>query len=143
MQENSSTRGERNNNPMNIRVSAIPWTGKTHPNADGAFEQFDCVENGIRAGAKILHSYFEMDGLSTIDEIIARWAPSIENNSAAYADDVSKRTGYDQAESLNMLDPAVMGSLVTAIIFHENGRVMCSTAQIQDGVSRALAPLTT
>jgi hypothetical protein len=132
------TRGERLNNPGNIKISTLPWVGKISPSSDATFEEFDIPENGMRAIAKIIINYFRLYGLSTLQEIIGRWAPSSENDTSAYISDVAKCTGYDQGESLNILDPDVLASLVTAIIHHENGEVIYSVQQIADGVNRAL-----
>ena len=50
-----ATRGIRNNNPGNIRVSKDQWEGMTGD--DGAFVIFDSPESGVRALAKNLQSY--------------------------------------------------------------------------------------
>lgn len=68
------------NNPMNIRAnSANNWKGKTTENG-AAFESFDTIHNGIRAGIKTLKTYFEKHGLTTVREIITRFAPPEDSN---------------------------------------------------------------
>src|SRR5580700_11896111 len=104
MADPRETRGYKLNNPLNIRISDNPWQGKVTPSSDPDFEEFDTPENGIRAAAKIIAGYYKMHGISTLDEIIARWAPATENNCVAYCNTVAQRTGYDPADSLNILD---------------------------------------
>lgn len=133
------TRGERNNNPCNIRTSKIEWSGKIWPSQDADFEQFDTSLNGIRAGGKIVSNYYKLDGLSTVQEIISRWAPGIENDTNAYINFVAGRLGVATSECLDVLDPGVLGNLLTAIIYQENGECIYSTETIAQAVSEALA----
>jgi hypothetical protein len=117
------TRGERNNNPCNVRISNNSWIGKRTPSQDESFEQFDTALDGIRAGAKILVNYYKFHGLSTIATIITRWAPQADNNPTdAYIANVCKHMGIQPDDQLDMLDVAVLASLVTAVIDQENGR---------------------
>lgn len=83
-------RGLRNNNVGNIRKSNQKWIGKIN-GTDGSFEQFVSVPHGIRAVFKILQSYHKQ-GHNTIQKMINRYAPNIENNTQAYIDTVAQRT---------------------------------------------------
>lgn len=80
----NKTRGIRNNNPGNIRISQNKWQGKvpTDQNTDGAFEQFSAMKYGIRALYRLLITYLGY-GLQTVDEIIDRYAPSGDNSEQA------------------------------------------------------------
>lgn len=114
-----STRGLRNNNPGNIRIGASPWLGKITPNTDGAFEQFDTPEHGIRALDKLLTNYRNA-GYVSITQMISRFAPGNENDTVAYIAAVERDTGVAR----NVVYPAGLSSrikLVRAIIKHENG----------------------
>lgn len=115
------TRGECNNNPTNIRISPTAWKGKLAKNTDGSFEQFDRVENGIRAGAKIICNYYRLYGLQTVAQIVARWAPSTENDTRAYIDDVANRLGVGANDAIDLFSTTILAQLVSAIIHHENG----------------------
>lgn len=131
------SRGIRNNNPGNVRISDIPWRGKLTPSPDPAFETFDTAHNGIRAIAKILLTYFKRDGLKTISEIVSKWAPPSENDTGAYANHVSKETGYGVNEDL-IPDADTLSDLAYAIIVHENGSCPYSDDEIGAAVDDAL-----
>lgn len=135
----TQTRGIRNNNPMNIRKSGSTWLGKIVPSHDPDFEQFDTPVDGIRAGAKILINYRRHDGLSTIAQIIGRWAPGTENNTGSYIDDVCKRCDTDSGSTYDVFDATSLAALVAAIIVHENGSCPYTSDVISEGVSEALA----
>lgn len=131
------TRGERNNNPGNIRISSAPWTGKVL-GTDSEFEFFDTPEYGIRALAKIILNYGSKYELKTVRRIINRWAPPSENNTDAYVEVVCGAMRCDEADMLNLKDDLVLGRLVKAIIRHENGRCIYTDAQIKVGIDMAL-----
>lgn len=132
-------RGERNNNPGNIRISTAPWQGKVPiaQNTDGAFEQFDTVQNGIRAIGKLLLTYSNL-GFNTVRSIIVRYAPPSENATAAYMAAVADHLGVSPDIRLDLRNPATLAALVKAIIKHENGRVIYADAVIAENVNRAL-----
>lgn len=125
------------NNPGNIRVSEEHWVGKIVPSSNPHFETFDTAEHGIRAIARILLRYFERN-LNTIDDIIATWAPDTENDTDAYIDDVSDRSGFDSDQVLTP-DAPTLTALVSAIIRHENGRNPYEASLIAAGVESALS----
>lgn len=134
--EMKSTRGERNNNPGNIRISAAPWQGKIAGN-DAAFETFADSQAGIRAMAKLLRTYQTKYNLQNVRQIINRWAPSSENNTEAYIKSVAAALNVSPDASINLQDDAVLGILVAAIITHENGRNIYASADILSGVAAA------
>lgn len=86
------TRGIRNNNPLNIRIGN-KWKGLKYPNTDGAFDQFISVYWGYRAAFIILRNYIKKYKCNTIAKIIARWAPTNENNTEAYIKTVCTTMG--------------------------------------------------
>jgi len=114
-------RGIRNNNPGNIRRSAIPWEGKVK-GTDTAFETFATPEHGIRALEKNLTTYQTKHGLDTPREIVNRWAPPNENDTGAYVNVVANALGVGPDDPINVQDPATMQKLRDAIIQHENGQ---------------------
>lgn len=136
----SLIRGERNNNPGNIRISTNAWRGKVPiaQNTDGAFEQFDTVENGIRALGKLLLSYSKNYGLNTVRKLITRYAPPSENITSSYVSAVAGALGVTPDTPITVANPATLFNLAKAIIRHENGRVSYTDATIQEGVNRAL-----
>jgi hypothetical protein len=133
------TRGERNNNPGNIRKSATVWQGQAPAQSDPAFVVFTDPVSGIRALAKTLLNYQKLYGLNTITQIISRWAPPTENNTGAYISAVADSMGANGNDELNLNDPQTLESLTAAIIQHENGRISYSPSVITQGVDKALA----
>lgn len=139
-------RGERNNNPGNIRISTAAWVGKipVEQNTDGAFEQFreyhgvPGVVWGIRALGKTLLTYQVKYGLRTVAQIINRWAPPSENITSAYVQAVAKALGVSPDAQINLTAPPTLFALTKAIIRHENGRVAFDDATINAGVTKAL-----
>ncbi len=133
------TRGERNNNPGNIREYANDphWVGERITDDDPAFEEFDTPEDGIRALAKTLLAYQRRHGLRTVSAMINRWAPSNENDTLAYVDAVAHDMGVLTEADIDLESAVRLCGIVKAIIRHENGRVIYSDAQIEDGVDRA------
>ncbi|WPH66107.1 internal virion protein D [Klebsiella phage SEA1f] len=129
-----ATRGIRNNNPGNIRVSKDQWEGMTGD--DGAFVIFDSPESGVRALGKNLLSYGRQ-GYDSIEKIINRWAPPNENDTQAYIDSVVAATGIPATQSLDLSNPDTLSSLAQAISFHETGS-RYNPEVYQKGVARAL-----
>lgn len=129
-----ATRGIRNNNPGNIRVSKDQWEGMTGD--DGSFIIFDSPESGVRALGKNLLSYGRQ-GYDSIEKIINRWAPPNENDTQAYIDSVVAATGIPATQSLDLSDPDTLSSLAQAISFHETGS-RYDPEVYQQGVARAL-----
>lgn len=132
----SATRGERNNNPGNIRLSSDLWVGQV-PGKDLSFVTFDTPENGIRALTVLLRNYGKKYGITTVRGIINRYAPPSENNTSAYVAAVAGSMGVSPDASLNLADDAVMHVLVSAIIKHENGRNNYAATTIAQGVALA------
>lgn len=133
------TRGIKLNNPMNIRISNAHWQGKVTPSRDSDFETFDTPEHGIRAGTKILLTYYRDYNLNTVDEIINRWAPSSENDTASYINHVSVIMGTSPHEPLGLTNNDILAKLVEAVIQHEQGQNPYTMAQVDKGVEMALA----
>lgn len=129
------TRGERNNNPGNIRKSGATWIGKT-AGADPAFETFATPGDGIRALAKLLKTY-QAQGLYTVSSIIRKYAPPNENNTAAYIARVAAAVGVGPNDRIDLGNPATLATLTAAIIAHENGRNVYASSEILNAVSRA------
>lgn len=131
------SRGVLNNNPLNIRLSHQTFEGEITPSKDTSFKQFDTALHGIRAGAKILGNYYKLHGLSTIAQIISRWAPSNENDTNSYIADVCKLMAVGPIDHLNVLDASILEKLITAIIWHENGVQPYSDSEISTAVGLA------
>ena len=76
--KNMKMRGQRNNNPLNIKyVPMTHWVGEVHDELlkfDKTFAEFTDMKYGIRAGIKLIKNYIR-SGYNTIDKIISRWCP--------------------------------------------------------------------
>lgn len=147
-------RGVRNNNPGNIDFNPRNnWVGQLglEPKTAGVpnprFALFDCAENGIRAIGKLILAYRGKDGMpgvgkpgiDTVTEVISRWAPGNENNTAAYVAAVAKRMVVLPGAPLILGDYKALLGLVTGIIYQEEGYMPYTPAQVEEGVRRALA----
>jgi hypothetical protein len=117
-------RGIRNNNPGNIREPAgdrTQWVGERATDDDPAFEEFVSPVDGIRALAIVLRNYQRKHGLSTVEQIIGRWAPPSENDTAAYIAKACAAGGWTRTTVLDTSRYAHIEPLVQVIIAHENG----------------------
>ncbi len=123
-------RGIRNNNPGNLRRTTDPWQGLAVPQTDSAFFVFKDATYGIRALARTLINYQDQHGLRTIRQIISRWAPANENDTASYINAVAKQAGFDADQPLNMHKFDHLKAVTVNIIRHENGQQPYSDAQI-------------
>ena len=133
------TRGERNNNPGNIDRTPVNWQGlNPDQSSDDRFCVFLSPKDGIRALAKVLINYQVLHHLNTVQDIIERWAPGTENNTAAYVQAVCAGTGLHDDCRISLHDLDILSALTTAIIRHENGRVIYTTADILSACMAAI-----
>lgn len=121
----SLPRGIRNNNPLNIRKGAH-WQGLKEVQTDSQFAQFVSTEMGLRAAFVLLRNYIsgfngQRKPCDTIEKIISRWAPSVENATEAYINHVSVRVGIHRATRIKFEDRQTMCSLVYAMAEVETG----------------------
>lgn len=123
-----TSRGLRDNNPGNVRKGPITWQGQLDDQSgDPDFVTFKTPQWGIRAIARLMLTYQNQYHLSTVREIINRWAPPSENNTSAYvsavAEGLKDQTGGIPLPDMEInVDSAdIMLPLVKAIILHENG----------------------
>ena len=117
-------RGIRNHNPLNIRRSKDQWRGMAEVQSDRAFVQFKSLEYGWRAAFYLLtRTYYHKYRLYTIRGIISRWAPSSENDTCGYIQNVSRLTGIDPDEPIGIPSekPSRWMAVGTAMAIQENG----------------------
>lgn len=126
----NTPRGIRNFNPGNIdRVSGVRWQGQaTDQSPDPRFVVFTDPRWGVRAIARVLITYQDkrraQDGsrIDSVREFIDRWAPAVENDTAAYIKAVASALGIGpDDETVDVYDFNTMRTLTLAIIRHENG----------------------
>lgn len=128
-------RGIRNNNPGNIRNSERnDWKGEVSKadKKDQVFEEFETMSDGVRAMMRLLQKYQRSYNLHTVKEIVERWAPRNENNTAAYVRTVCKEMQMPECCGLDLTDKGTMCALVDAMCYVENG-VHIDMADIEAG----------
>ncbi len=113
-------RGIRNNNPGNLR-KGDDWRGLSEEQSDPSFCVFVGPLWGLRALARVLLNYQRKRGLRTIAEIIGRWAPSNENDTAAYIAAVAGHLHVAPKSPLDLEDRCTLFLFVEAIVRRENG----------------------
>ena len=115
------SRGLRNCNPGNIRQSRSNFKGEVRPSRDSAFKQFESMAYGYRAMFVLLNSYHKRYGLTTIREMISRWAPPSENFTEGYIRFVSERSGIAADVEVDSRSERDMVPIVAAMSEIENG----------------------
>ncbi len=113
-------RGERNNNPGNIRHGS-KWQGLSAQQTDPSFCQFVSTEYGIRAIYVLMRTYEKKYGLCSIREIINRYAPPKENNTEGYIQRVAKELNVSTEDCVSVSKKEVAIALATAIVGVELG----------------------
>lgn len=128
------TRGERNNNPGNLRWNAnINWQGQTGHDP-GGYAMFDTPENGLRAMMIDVKNKIQR-GLNTLNTLIPVYAPPSDNNpTGSYIANVSRWTGLGPDDVLDMNN---VQAISTAMINMENGRMIYTQEQLDFAASSA------
>ncbi len=126
-----NTRGFRNHNPGNLR-DASNTTGK-----NGGFSTFASDDDGLSAMARQLMLYGDR-GNNTPGGIINAYAPRSENNTRAYIDDVTSRTGFGAGQRLDLHNPEVLKMLMASMIRHEQGSQPYTEEQLKNAIRTAI-----
>jgi hypothetical protein len=138
----------RNNNPGDLE-SGANWRGlmpaeklSSEQRAEPRFAVFAAPEWGFRALAMLLHTYQVAHGDGTVEKIITRFAPPLENDTAAYISDIAWALQVAPASLLDLASRARMAALVKAIARHETGgwEPYWQDAQLERGLDLAGFP---
>lgn len=123
--------GLRRNNPGNLRYSPRnQWRGSTY--RSGAFEQFSTMAYGYRALLITLRTYMQKYRLTTVGDLVTRWAPPEDHNDTeAYVRFVERKTGFHRWQELRC-DQATLIALASAISHQENG-VPAVLSEVEEG----------
>lgn len=116
-----ASRGIRNNNPGNIRITKDKWQGLREKQEDKSFFQFTEMKWGYRALIRTLQNYRKRHGCATIADFIKRWAPPVENNTSGYITRVCKEMQVPDSYIPDINDKATMCAFASAISMVENG----------------------
>lgn len=126
------SRGLRNCNPGNIRRSRTRYEGEVVPSGDSEFKQFESMGYGYRAMFVLLDTYRRRYGLTTIRQMLNRYAPPAENFTEGYVRLVSQQTGIAPDECLDTRSQRDMVPMVAAMSRVENG-VAAVMADVEQG----------
>lgn len=111
--------GTKLNNYLNIRYAKQnDWLGQM--GQEDGFVKFTSPERSIRAGMVIILGYLKR-GVNTVEKIISTWAPTTENDTAAYIKNVCAWTGFRPDDPINR---SSVGKLVAAMARQETGNVI-------------------
>jgi hypothetical protein len=127
----ATSRGLRNNNPLNIRHNADKFQGEIQPGQDKAFKQFETPAYGYRAAFVTLATYLAR-GKNTIEKIVRSWAPPSENNTNGYIISVERISGIPRNKVLNYNTGEDYIKIVIAMSQVENG-VPAISADVRAG----------
>ncbi|WP_295797415.1 hypothetical protein [uncultured Microbulbifer sp.] len=130
---NSTKRGIRNNNPLNIE-KGDDWLGLDASQTDPRFAQFIDARYGFRAATRIVGGAYRSRGVDTLAGILGAWAPKSENDLRAYIDHVSNRSGILPMQTVTR---DLYPQLFEAMTLHENGEQPYTLDFIREGVSWA------
>ena len=116
----SQQKGYVNNNWLNVRYnSSNDWLGQTGDDGEN-YAQFESPAYGLRAADTVLKNYGSRHGIKTIKDAINRFAPPSDNNPTEnYVNFVARKTGLAADSEIDLQDPGVRESLLSAMIQFE------------------------
>ena len=126
------SRGLRNNNPGNIRRSKVRYKGEVRPSSDPEFKEFSSMAYGYRAMFVLLDTYRSRYGLTTIRQMLNRYAPPTENFTNGYVRFVADYSGVMPDEQIDTRAEMDMIPIVSAMSKIENG-VAAKRADVEAG----------
>ena len=125
------SRGLRNNNPGNVRLASTRYQGEVD-STDSAFKQFKTMAHGYRAMFVLLYTYQKKHELHTIEAMISRYAPAVENHTRAYIEAVSEWSGVPATSHITTTNGDIMVPVVAAMSRVENG-VFANMSDVVEG----------
>ena len=117
----TQSRGIRNCNPGNLRLSQDKWQGLRPVQTDRGFFQFTEMRWGYRALMRTLQNYRRRHKCHTVADFITRWAPDCENNTGAYIRSVCRDMQVPSVYVPDVDDKATLTAMAAAISKVENG----------------------
>ena len=117
----AQSRGLRNCNPGNLRLSKDKWQGLRPVQADKEFFQFTEMRWGYRALMRTLQNYRRKHKCHTVADFITRWAPECENNTGAYIRSVCRDMQVPSVYVPDVDDKATLTAMAAGISKVENG----------------------
>jgi hypothetical protein len=134
----SSSRGVRTHNPGNLEYAGQPGAVRAGGGPDEQrFAAFRTDREGLGAMANQLELDFQR-GRKTIEALVAKYAPPEENDTVAYIADVARQMHVGSRTALNLKDPAVLESMMNAMIAHENMNNPYRPGLVRDAANAAV-----
>ena len=133
-------KGYKNNNPGNIRLTfdsvgnkIIVYEGEIL-GSNNSFRTFESMAYGYRAIFSLLTHYVNTEGLNTIRKIISTYAPSSENDTESYINEISGLTNIGPDDIIDITDTDFFQQLVAAMSYQENG-IEADMADVNSGLN--------
>jgi len=130
--QNGLPLGLRQRNPGNIRPGA-GFIGET--GVGSGYATFGSDDEGLRAIQRLLMTYGDEYGINTLRGLANRYAPTSENPTENYINFLSKQTGIDPDQEIDLAGRG--SSIIPAIIGFEQGQQPFSQAQIDRAIRAA------
>src|SRR5215831_14723355 len=109
--------------------------------ATTGFNTYATPQDGIAAMSSNLAAYKNQHGITTLNDLTARWAPKGDgaNDPVAYAKTLGTKLGIDPNAEINLADPLLQSRLIPAMAAIEKGKPFNQpmdvlTAGIQQGL---------
>ncbi|WP_258086946.1 hypothetical protein [Xenorhabdus bovienii] len=134
--QKSNTRGERNNNPLNMEFAKQKGaTVEDHP--EKRFAKFNTPYEGVERTARQLRRYSngQTTGkkLQTVEDIVSTWAPpggKDNNHTEDYIQRVAQRLGLGRSDRLDLNNHDLMYLLMNAMSQEEIGKPLPYSKQL-------------
>lgn len=138
-----AVRALRNNNPGNIDAGDH-WQGllpraqmSPEQSAEPRFAVFAAPKWGFRALGILILNYARVHHLTTVRQIIGRWAPNSENNTEAYVLAVAHSVNVSADTPLDFTKPDLLMAVAKAIATHECGSWLFNEGDLRAGIYMA------
>lgn len=120
--------GAKNSNPGNLEFHGQPGATRA---TGGRFARFASQQEGLDALARQLELYAKR-GLTSVQAIVSKYAPPTDkNDTTGYIENVRKALGVKATDTLNLGDPKVLATLMSAIVRQEGNGAGISPEAIQ------------
>lgn len=134
----NTTRGVRNNNPLNLR-KGVAFQYQVENANETSFMTFGKTWQGIRAAVLDITTDISK-GKNTLTLLINEFAPPSENNTNNYIKNISTVTGLKPDEKIDRKNFLLISKLVTSMITMENSVAaakLVTPEDIYEGVKSA------
>jgi hypothetical protein len=131
--------GFRLNNPFNVE-RGDNWQGLAAEQLHDRFATFVSMPYGIRAWHKIMQTYKNKYGITTVRGIINRFNPVADDQPASYIPTVANAMGVSADAVINIMDRATAFALARAMMRVEIGSVaaaLVSDSKVNEGLTLA------